>query len=544
MHEYAQSLKHNPFIIRLLRLHQRYRFPSPIKGKSDIDLAENTLASVFTQNGDRPMTITAEKITSSLPNRFVTKTRQGVKYRYDNETGLFENTSTGKWVHNPIIRSNKTVSTLRYYWHPDLEPILNQITQDPYMIECIGYLLKFILVKNQLRKHINKHHTSTAKNQKKMAWLSHEFSKRILGESKYKAIMFELVEKGILNQVVKTNPKGKIYLYSFSNPVLLQDYSLKPITFKRLEEKILNYRKWALLQYQPLDQKVIAQIIKTGWKITITEEQLKLIAIARYKLKYLPKHPDKALTESEYMDSMKNVMTIINNWNDADEHDKLDFFTVDDTGNRLHHVFTYLPSEIRAYVQNRDGVDMFFTQYDLANSQPAIMANLLVKEYGFTYSYFNHDFVSLVCRQKIYEDLALKMNISRDIAKTEMLHMLYSWSDSDADKNFQKFYPDVSRVIRQLKMRDKDDNGQYIPFNKRHAQLPKIMQQMESLIFRDVWRVLINNGNEYLPIHDAVYVAGLKSNEKTIMEDLIFSILKQSFSIPIKIKREEVYKKA
>ncbi|MEI8217318.1 MAG: hypothetical protein WCF96_09505 [Eubacteriales bacterium] len=490
------------------------------------------------------MTITAEKITSSLPNRFVTKTRQGVKYRYDNETGLFENTSTGKWVHNPIIRSNKTVSTLRYYWHPDLEPILNQITQDPYMIECIGYLLKFILVKNQLRKHINKHHTSTAKNQKKMAWLSHEFSKRILGESKYKAIMFELVEKGILNQVVKTNPKGKIYLYSFSNPVLLQDYSLKPITFKRLEEKILNYRKWALLQYQPLDQKVIAQIIKTGWKITITEEQLKLIAIARYKLKYLPKHPDKALTESEYMDSMNNVMAIINNWNDADEHDKLDFFTVDDFGNRLHHVFTYLPSEIRAYVQNREGVNMFFTQYDLANSQPAIMANLLVKDYGFTYNYFNHDFVSLVCRQKIYEDLALKMNISRDISKTEMLNMLYSWLDSVADKNFQKFYPDVSRVIRQLKMRDKDDNGQYIPFNKRHAQLPKIMQQMESLIFRDVWRVLINNGNEFLPIHDAVYVAGLNSNEKTIMEDLIFSILKQSFSIPIEVKREEVYKKS
>ena len=498
------------------------------------------------------MIITNEKIAEENPveidevspgTRFEIRTRQGIKYRFDKETGLFENPSTGKWVHNPIKRSIQTVSTLRYYWHPDLAPILNDITQDPYMKECIGYLLKFILVKHQLKNHIKKHHKSTRRNKLNMTWISHDFAKRILGESKYQEILLKLVDNKILNKVVCKSAKGRIYLYSFENPAHLLGYSLVPVSFKSLEKKILNYRKWAKSQYHPLDQRVIDHVIKTGWEITITKEQLKTIWLARYESKYIPRHGDDAMLQSDYLESMDDVLKIIKHWNEADEHDKLDFFTVDDFGNRLHHIFTYLPSEIRAYVKNRNGKIMNFTQFDLANSQPAIFANMLVKNHGFKYSYSGSDFVSLVCRQRIYEDLAKKMGISRDNAKTELLHMLYCRNGGVAEEQFQKLYPDVARVAGDLKRVEKDEHDQFIPAGKRYKQLPQMMQRVESEMFRGIWQTLLNNGHDFLPIHDAVYVANLKPQQKRIVKSMIFGILKESFSIKIKVKPDDVHQK-
>ncbi len=405
-----------------------------------------------------------------------------------------------------------------------------------------------------------------------MAWLSHEFTKRILGESKYQGILTKLIQYKIIKRYIRTSVKGKVFLYVLANPAYLKGYSLLPITFKRLEDKIHNYREWAKWHYDPLIQRVKLQVIDAAWEIAITRDQLKPIWTARYYTKYLPTHPcepeEREAHYLKYMESMEDVLHIIKHWNAADEKDKEDFFSVDDFGHRLHHVFTYLPSEIRAFIKNRDGEYMDMTEYDVSCSQPVILTNILVKEHRFMPTAAGMDFVSLVCRQEIYEDLARRMIEARDeaipetmlqelihddwetrirkirpFAKTEMLHMLYCWPGSKADKKFHLYYSDVAAVAKKMKLNEVDENNQYIRFNERVAQLPKKMQRMESEMSREVWRMLLNDGRSFMPIHDAVYVAGLRPAQKKKVQSEIEKVLADSISIPFKIKQENVRKK-
>lgn len=444
---------------------------------------------------------------------------------------------------------NPTPSNPRLYSHPEVNARLLELfpgESESYM-QSIRHVLNTIAVKQHMRQLQAQSDIIEFKKKTDLyAWLPCEFYLRLLGGDRYKRTMQRLINGGLLKASSFANDYGYSPTYSFVNEAHLCGYKREQVTCQAVLNKIRHYNQWQFRKHPSIAQVVIPHIIENFHRIDLTRLMFYKLWRYRYFGPYLKKHPNHPLSLSEYMLHGRACWSMIEQWNDSCDDDKYQWFKVCAFGHRLHYPFTFMSSEIRAYILDRHGRRITFTEYDLANSQPTIFASMLV---GMNPSLKKSVFVQEVSKCKIYEDLAFKLTdeldqlgveVDRDIAKPELLHFMYCRVESSAQEKFIQWYDEVGLEAKRIKMQEYDAEGNYIALDKRHAQLPKIMQREESDMFKPIWVELIREGYVILPVHDAIYVAGIQSPERDKLLRRIHGILKESVSIRCRLKMKSV----
>jgi hypothetical protein len=440
----------------------------------------------------------------------------------------------------PILQLAKKSPPL-IYSHPEVDPIIDRLFPELGDNQSIRHVLDAIIWKQRLKRIQSDRDKEKGQNSTAgdfYSWFNHEFYLRLLGPTEYVRRMGLLVENGILNRSDFTSPRGRHPIFQVANPKWMSGYALKPVTVPRVLKKIFNYHRWRLSHCAPLDNRMREHIIEHFRYIGLSKDDFFALWEKRYYSRYITTKPEP-LSLKKYMGCGENCWLVIDRWNQSSDMDKEnpDWIHSCTFGNRLHHPFTYLPSDIRPYILDKQGNPYRFTEYDLANSQPALFANLLV---GRDNSFRNTRFVQLIESCLIYEDLGRQQGLNRQLAKTEFLHYLYCRTTSHAQQQFERIYDRPAIEARRLKSQEYDEDGSYIPFNKRHTLLPRQMQRMESTIFREVWRELLAKGFVFLPIHDAVYVANLNRAAKKEILVLMKMKLRQYMKIKFRIKVKRI----
>jgi hypothetical protein len=256
----------------------------------------------------------------------------------------------------------------------------------------------------------------------------------------------------------------------------------------------------------------------------------------RYENRYLLDHADHRLTVDQYMERGEVSWMIINQWNHASDLEKLEYFSRDDFGHRLHHVFTYLPKEIRPYILDRNGAPISFIEFDMANCQPTIFANLLVQRKPHLRSDI---FVKLCESFSLYKHVEGKISISNRAAKTELIHMLYCKPYYSTQKQFELLFPVIAKEAKLLKELPTDEDGKPVKKGDRYTLLPQAMQRAESRMFGPLRMKLIELGYKILPIHDAVYVANINDEQQNIIQNAMEQHIGNYIKIRYKIKQEK-----
>jgi hypothetical protein len=472
--------------------------------------------------------------------------RGGKPYEYNPETKLFRIPDTGKWKKNPRSSTRKnTAITKRYYSHPAVDPVIREITGgDDCKTQSIQYVLRIIALKQAKRRLQDK-----PEENKTYSWSHRELYSRILGP-KYSDIMAKLVEKNILKTITHEANERQYPLYKFSNESLLIGGTLPLVTDLALNGKIENYYRWKAKRVSE-DKLIIDYIVHNFSYINIDKKTfMETIWRPRYETKYLKKKHEKVSTLPEYMKLGEICWLIVDQWNHSDPQEKLECFSRCAFGHRLHHLFTHILSELRAYISdftnNIYGSTFDMTEFDLSNSQPLIFANMLVEKHGLNPN--EHEFIRLVQENRIYEDLASRLStpertVEREEAKTEMLHFLYSWAETSAQEKFEEFYGLPAELAKEYKTRENDMDGNRVPFNKRHTVLSQMMQRQESVIFGKIWARLIKEGYKFMPIHDGIYFPNLTTAQKASVQHLIEDEMGKIIKIKFKVCQEDVHKK-
>jgi len=430
---------------------------------------------------------------------------------------------------------NKTPT---YYSHPEVDLILEQIIPDESLRQSVQVVLKGMVIKQHLKVSMrNKENYVKAESIKESCWFNCEFYAILIGRTTYDRMLDLLVLVGVLKLRWLRGSKRWHPLYRLANKRWLTGYHLLPVTSPRLITKIETYATYKKKHYPAIEQVVVPHIIKHFFKIDLTYKQFLKLWKKRYFEKYCEKHSDvkKRQTLKKYMLRGRHVWKSIAAWNIASDHEKYQWFTVCSFGYRLHHPFTYWSKEIRAYIQDRNGNQIVFVDLDLANSQPLIFANSMVE---LKPELRSSKYVQLVECQAIYADVATCLNLPKEssIAKKEMLHWLYSWSTSKAQKLFEQQYGEIAVMARHIKEKWFDDSGAMLEVNKRHIKLAQMMQRSESRMFKQAWIKAIKKGYTILPIHDAIYVANAKSEDVEAIKMIIEVEVRKHIKLKFKIK--------
>lgn len=422
--------------------------------------------------------------------------------------------------------------TPTYYSHPEVDRILWSLYPDEVERQSVQVVLKAIVAMQHFkatRKEADEY--LQPESVQEHCWTPAEFYAHILTRTSYVRVMHNLVSNKILHGSSFTSPMGRHPTYRLANPSWLQGYGLVPVTIPRLQKKIQTYAAFRSRHSPTVMQKVVPHVIENFCYIDLADLDFMGYWRWRFLNKYEPKQKrqlaqnprKKGLTWWEYEERGGEILSSIKAWNCADDAEKMQWFKVCSFGHRLHHPFTYWPSEIRAFILDRRGNPIKLIEFDLANSQPFIFANYLLwprsdlsKENNrFRYCRMKRsDFVKRVEDHSIYEDMAERLGITRDDAKEEMLHWMYSMADTKAQKQFVQHYGEVGWEAGRIKSQTTDAEGNRYGFLSRHKQLPKMMQRAESAMFKGIWMKLIENGHVILPIHDAVYCADVKTKTK------------------------------
>ena len=428
-----------------------------------------------------------------------------------------------------------------YYSHPEVDLIVQKIFPDPSSQQSVQVVLKQIVQKEHLKamRRCADDYVQPL-TVREHCWINHEFYAHILTRQSYKVMMDLLVHYGVLHESYFTSMKGRHPTYCISNSNWLRDYQMLPVTIPRVLKKISTYQQFRLSHYPAIEQVVIPHIINNFCFIDLNRQEFDRLWERRYIDRYL-KFPRKYyLSLEQYRQHGEVVWRSIEAWNHSNTEQKVQWFNVCSFGHRLHHPFTYWPKEIRAYVLDAHGNPLTLVEFDLANSQIFIFANMLVQQ---NYKLRQETFVKLVERRKIYEDVAMRLGIERDPAKTIMLHWLYSMATSHAQVEFEKHYGQVALIAKAMKLKEYDADGNRLKFRNRHKQLPKMMQRAESAMFRDIWPQIIEAGYVMLPVHDAVYVANvIKKTSRIPIKRIMRNTVKKHMKLRFKIKDEEVQK--
>lgn len=416
--------------------------------------------------------------------------------------------------------------------------MLEGLFPKPAMRESIAYVLKH-LREQQIRKTYYKtidghlHPGSESID----VWLPAMLPEILLGTTQYRTIMDLLRDHGLLDIRQLTKNKRTYSYYSFRNPKHLTESSSRPISFQVVEKKCRRFLAWRKVNMLPIDYRVIEQMVANFGRINLEKQQFTELWRSRYHEKYLLKHPENPMPEEEYMGDVHDLCwATIDGWNEAKPEQRASTMHADGFGNRLHHVFTYLPSEIRGMILDHQGKPVEFIAFDLRNSQPAIFANLLVTEHGVP---LDDPFVKAVSEGRIYEDLMERLGVIRDIAKQEIMHYLYCPVFSPAQEEFEEAYPRAATIAAQYKRSAIDLDGNEQEWRKRHRVLAQKMQRAESEMFRPVWEQCLRDGMAIIPVHDAIYIRK-DHNSKRYMKFMIQNILGQFIKIPFEVRYEEV----
>lgn len=476
-----------------------------------------------------------------INSQYEIRKRGGQDYKYDPVTKLLFNPSTKKWVQNPSDRKKIIISSKTYLSQPDINNALLTICKNDYEAQAVKVSLKELA-----RKHCQgmliklNRHDYYQDDQQEYAWCHHDLYRSIIGDGKYKPIFEQLVKTRILDSEIIIKGMVRYSLYRFTDDKHLTGCRLEHVTYSRLDAKIENYfrRKRNAI---PADHDIKSHIAYHFPIIDLNYDQFMQLWLFRYYKKYRPEHPRDAISLDEYMVHARYAWNLIVEWNESDEYEKYDSIHSCNFGRRLHHIFTYLPKEIRAYIKDKSGNPLSFICFDLVNSQPAIFANYLVTERGLNPEV--HDFIRQVQEQQLYEDLMARLGISRPQAKALIMNFLYCPAFSRKQAEFERLYGEPARIALELKSKELDDNGEYMLKKDRHKYFARMMQRAESYMFRKVWRKLLDAGYVFFPVHDSVYIAGIDCQWKQDkIQEMITASLKETIKIRFSIKPEKAKK--
>lgn len=213
-------------------------------------------------------------------------------------------------------------------------------------------------------------------------------------------------------------------------------------------------------------------------------------------------------------------------------------YSIDEQG-RIYHYLTSLPRELRQFYNIR-------FELDIANSHPLLLNYYLIKYYNIDYSLLNYlyrntlyhydgeylteylkinnieiegipkdviEYVAKTQHGKFYDDFISEFgDIERSEVKKKVFgQVFYSHLDdpfvSKFCKAFQKKYPNVWRVIHQLKVETKD-------------KLPHLMMKTESALLKPIIEECWRRGWKVVNLHDALIVFDVKENENVEVKEL------------------------
>ena len=432
-----------------------------------------------------------------------------------------------------------------YYSHPEVNRILDPLFPKEADRQSVKMVLKGIVTAHNLRecmKEKDKYFDRIV--QRKEGLFPNEYYAHMLTRSTYRATLDMLVCKGILKRgwypSVWWRPK-----YTMGSHDLYHGYDLLPVTEHRVRKKIDTYAEYKLRNYPTVKRIVIPHIIDHFHWVDLTRAKFLTMWEDRFNNEYHIKHPDPRKRKSldEYMTIGEYVWMSIDTWNGASESEKFQWFNVCAFGRRLHYPFTYWPKDVRAYILDKQGNPIRFVEYDLANSQPLIFADMMVRKYPVLRQC---EFVRRIESQTIYENMCEKLNLTpeyRGYAKNEMMHWLYCRSKRNAQKQFIGAYGAIANEAKKIKMQTKDQDGRELSEDQRHRILAQMMQRYESDMFNPIWIEMINMGYVILPIHDAIYCANINECERGAIKEYITEQLRKHLVLNIKVRDEEVFRR-
>ena len=227
------------------------------------------------------------------------------------------------------------------------------------------------------------------------------------------------------------------------------------------------------------------------------------------------------------------VWLLIKQWNHSGDVEKAQFFSTCNFGHRLHHPFTYMPKEVRPYILDRFSNPVQFTEFDMRCCQPTILANQLV---AADPTFRDDLFVRLVEDGNLYRYVKNSLPTTEHLMKQETLHMIYCKPHYSTQRDFERLFARVAAETKRLKEFPHDEDGNVISAGKRHNLLPQSMQRAETRMFKPLWASLIKQGYRIIPVHDAIYVANIDSQqEREIKAEMEFH-LKQHIRLRFEIK--------
>lgn len=213
-------------------------------------------------------------------------------------------------------------------------------------------------------------------------------------------------------------------------------------------------------------------------------------------------------------------------------------YNIDEQG-RIYHFLTSLPRELRQFYNIR-------FELDIANSHPLLLNYYLIKYYNIDYSLLNYlyrnilyhydgeylteclkinnieieeipkdviEYIAKTQHGKFYDDFISEFgDIERsEVKKKVFSQVFYSHLDdpfvSKFCKAFQMKYPNVWRVIHQLKVETKD-------------KLPHLMMKTESTLFKPIIEECWRRGWKVVNLHDALIVFDVKENDTVEIKEL------------------------
>lgn len=484
------------------------------------------------------ITVMKGQVKIAMSPFFDIKQRSSRHFLYNPATRRFWNERKYKWVLNPIDRRRRSSSNKQRLFIPEVDHRVRQCTISDEQYEGVCYVLKLIAWRQMLKDYLattdNRPRTETADD---YSWLPSRLYVILIGDG-YRGVMRQLVSVGVLEEKIIRNTKGRFPLFRFRDPYVLEHATMVPVSLESTERKTRRYIKWKKANMPSIDIRIIRQMAESFPRIAISSDEWAALWRRRFLTKYLKSNPCAPLSEKQYMRLAMVGWWLISRWNSADVDEKLMLSTRCGFGKRLHHIYTYLPSELRAYAADADGRRARMTEFDLANSQPAFFANLLVNNHAVSR---NNRFVQQVESATLYSEIAKHTGCSREAAKSEFFHYLYATANGGAQQMLETLYPEAGEVAKRYKSIDHHEDGRPIPKSRQHREFSRVMQREESRVFTNIRRVLLNHGFKFIPIHDAVYVANLSQKQKGYVRRLIEGELNKHFSIRTKIRFKRIY---
>lgn len=494
------------------------------------------------------------------PDHYSIRTRAGLPWYYNVKTKLFFNHHTGKHAVSPRPTHLVQQSDFRRYLHPEIEVKIATVFAGQEQRERIGlYLGQLVTREHYKRIELKGRKFDLQSEREKHHYLPAALVKNILGDG-YRKTLEALRDIHVLDEYDHRQSGGRVYnLYRFSETRWLHGYRLLPACYKRPIDCITKYVHWKQNQFTDLDHRVVAHVIRHFPKVWMEREDFERLVEFKW-LEKLDSEDEPEYDEDEYLESAEYQWERILEWNDSKELSKWMTFTVDHFGNRLHYLFTRVFSEVRQYLGSTSGEIYPMTEYDVVNCQPAIVAELLAARLypnlGIREIMKRSPFIRAVVSTKIYEEMYVRwdlglfdpdMNVDHLVSKvTESQRKwakqniafpaLYCQVFLDQWKRFQKLYPEESRVLGEIKTRPYDEDGEPVEFSEAHSNLPQMMQRSESEKTRPGWKTILRTSVKMLPIHDAIYLAGLKTEKQVKqMHQIISRQFKRQFRIPITV---------